>query len=179
MSGQKIVDPERSWAKLEDRLASEKNPRYRLILEQVRNHMRAELRLQLEPTMETLTATPEYNFFGPDGGMVLRGRAGVEAYYREMFAQGRMNAEFEVTRIVVDDNAAVTEGTMTALVSAEELSQAGIKQVNGVSVVTDGSYLSRVPLLVVWPVDRDGRIVGENIYIGGTRYERLSRVEGK
>lgn len=175
----KLVDPERSWSQVERRLESETDERRRLILTQVRDHMRAELREQLEPTMATLTETPDYNFYGFGGGMSFKGRAGVEAYYREMFAQGRMNAEFEVTRIVVDDNSVVTEGMMIALVPATELVEAGIAEVAGAKVADGATYLSRVPLLVVWPADKNGRIIGENIYIGAARYDNLKRVYPK
>lgn len=175
----KLVDPERSWSALEKRLEIETDQRRRLILTQVRDHMRAELREQLEPTMATLTETPLYNFYGFGGGTSFKGRAGVEAYYREMFAQGRMNAEFEVTRIVVDDDSVVTEGMMLALVPASELTDAGITEVAGEKVTDDATYLSRVPLLVVWPADKNGRIIGENIYIGANRYDNLQRVSAK
>jgi limonene-1,2-epoxide hydrolase len=135
--------------------------------------MIAELREQLQAVMATLAKEPAYYFFGIDGGVILNGRSEVEAYYKEMFSMGRMNAEFDIHRIVVDEHAVVTEGSMLSLVDASELVQAGINEVGGAKVTIGSSYLSRVPLLVVWPVTDDGRLVGENIYLGGGRYDRL------
>ena len=169
----KLVDPERSWLELERRMATETDLRCKAVLEQVRNHMRAELRMQLEPLMATLIHDPEYHFHGMPGFESLNGRDAVICYYERMFAEGRMGAEFEVDRIVVDHNAVVTEGYMIAIVGADALLKADVYQVGGIKVDVALTYLSRARLLVVWPVAADGRLIGEEIYLGTTRYENI------
>jgi hypothetical protein len=125
--------------------------------------MRDELRELLEPVMATLSREPAYHFHGMAGFDSLHGRPAVEAYYRQMFSTGRMNAEFVIDRIVVDDQTVVTEGVMVALVSSRE--------VPGPASGEEAQYLARTPLLVVWPATPDGFLIGENIYLGAVRYE--------
>jgi limonene-1,2-epoxide hydrolase len=163
----KLIDPERSWHALETRIASEKDGRRRALLERVRDHMRDELRELLEPVMATLADEPVYHFHGMAGFDTLRGRPAVEAYYRQMFSAGRMNAEFVIERIAVDNDTVVTEGTMIALVAGDNVP-------DGALPVRDASaqYLASTPLLVVWPATADGRLTGENIYLGAARYTR-------
>jgi limonene-1,2-epoxide hydrolase len=166
---EQVVNPERSWVALERRMASESNPRHKLLLEQVRNHMRSELREQLAPVMKTLCDDPIYKFVGIDGLSALTGRAEVESYYRSMFAQGRMNAEFVIERIVVDDETVVTEGVMVALSTSAKASDAN-------QSANDGVLISKTPLLVVWPTARDGRLIGENIYLGSPTLEKVPQI---
>ena len=148
-------------------MALEADPRARLLLENVRNHMRAELREQLEPVMATLIDDPIYHFHGMPGFETLQGRKAVEDYYRSMFSSGRMNAEFRVERIAVDRDTIVTEGTMISLSGSEETGS--ISDKGGMTTIV------RTPLLVVWPAAADGRLIGENIYLGTARYENLPR----
>ena len=159
----KVIDPERSWLALEKRMASESNARRRAVLARVRDHMRDELRELLEPVMATLSDEPLYHFHGMPGFDVLRGRPAVESYYRQMFSAGRMNAEFVIERIAVDDNTVVTEGKMIALADRASMPADQPKQ-------DAAQFLAVTPLLVVWPVTEDGMLIGENIYLGATHY---------
>lgn len=167
----KLVDPERSWNELERRLERERDARSIAVLTQVRDHMRAELRMQLPETMATLVDDPIYYFHGFPGFDSLRGRREVEDYYRKMFDAGRMHAEFETARIVVDPAAVVTEGTMVSLVDGAAVLAAGVTEVNSRKVDAVANYLSKTPLLVMWPIAPDARIIGENIYLGAARYD--------
>lgn len=173
---EKLVDPERSWLPLEARMAQEKDPRRHQLLELVRDHMRAELREQLDPVLATLVAEPVFNFFG--GGMdgTLNGREPVVAYYKQMFAAGRMGAEFRLDRIAVDDNSVVTEGVMLSLYSGEDILAAGVQQVSGAVVEKGRDYLGELPMIIMWPASKDGKLIGENIYMGGGFFDRLKRV---
>jgi hypothetical protein len=160
----KLIDPERSWLALEKRLAGETDTRRRALLTRVRNHMRDELRELLEPVMATLSDEPLYHFHGMPGLDVLRGRAAVVSYYRQMFSAGRMNAEFVIERVAVDDNTVVTEGEMITQADADSV-PAELRERN-----PSAQYLAITPLLVVWPATADGLLIGENIYLGTTRY---------
>ena len=167
----KPIDPERSWVELERRIGVERDPRCRSLLELVRDHMRAELRMQLQPVMATLADRPIYSFHGMPGYESLQGTAAVEAYYRQMFSEGRMGAEFQIARIVVDHATVVTEGTMISALVADEALAANIRDVKGEAVSVGSRYLARTPLLVVWPATAGGRLVGENIYLGSASYD--------
>jgi hypothetical protein len=169
----KPVDPERSWLALEKRMATETNPRHGALLKLVRDHMRDELRLHLEPVMATLVDNPEYHFHGMPGFDTLRGRDAVESYYRKMFAENRMSAEFVIKRIVVDNDTVITDGSMIAVVEGAALVAANVGEIDGRKPDAASSYLSSSPLLVVWPADANALLIGEEIYLGAPRYTIL------
>jgi hypothetical protein len=64
MSTTLVLDPDTSWRPLEDRMQREPDPSRRALLEQVRNHMRSEIQGRFDELMETLTAEPQYHFWG-------------------------------------------------------------------------------------------------------------------
>jgi limonene-1,2-epoxide hydrolase len=160
----KLIDPERSWLALEKRMTGETDTRRRALLTRVRDHMRDELRELLEPVMATLSDEPLYHFHGMPGFDMLRGRPAVESYYRQMFSAGRMNAEFVIERIAVDENTVVTEGKMIALAEGDGI-PADVPDRD-----RHAQFLAVTPLLVVWPATEDGLLIGENIYLGATHY---------
>ena len=73
------VDPTRTWAAVEAAYEAETNPRHKLLLKEVRDHMKTEVCGELELLMATLTAEPQYHIWGqgPDRGP--KGRAAVRA----------------------------------------------------------------------------------------------------
>jgi SnoaL-like domain len=154
-------------------MASETNPRHAALLKLVRDHMRDELRLQLEPVMATLVDDPEYHFHGMPGYDTLRGRAEVERYYRQMFAENRMSAEFVIKRIVVDNDTVITDGSMIALIEGATLVATNAGDIDGRKPDAASSYLASSPLLVVWPVAANALLIGEEIYLGAPRYKNL------
>lgn len=62
-------DPERTWAAVQVRLDRESDPRRRALLAAVRDHMRSEVRGELDALMATLIDEPRYHFWGvPEEG---------------------------------------------------------------------------------------------------------------
>jgi hypothetical protein len=110
MSIRSQFDPERSWQSLEERIEIEKDPRCRQLLEQVRDHLRTEIRGELEALMATLVEDPQYHLWGIGEEVGPKGREAVAAFYTDMIASGGNHFEFEIRRIVVDHDAVVTEG---------------------------------------------------------------------
>lgn len=169
-------DPERTWQALEERLKTETDPRRRLLLEGVRDHMRTEIRGQLEPLMATLVDEPRYHFWGMGAEVGPKGREAVESFYKQMIATGGNRFEFDVRRIVVDEDAVVTEGMMRQIFPGSAVQASGIEQVDGQPVEAEASYLAQYQILTVWPAAPDGRIMGEDIYMGGQPMSRLKRL---
>jgi hypothetical protein len=169
-------DPDRSWATLERRIAEESDPRCRAAVEQVRNHMRAEIGGDLVRLLATLVDEPRYHFWGVpvEGGP--KGRAAVEEFYRQMIAGGGHRFEFAITRIVVDHDAVVTEGLMRQRVPGAAIAASDVEQVEGEAIDAEADYLAETQILTVWPISADGRIIGEDIYFGSPPLERLSRL---
>ncbi len=159
------IEPHRSWLPLEARAEEESNPRRRGLLRQVRDHMELEITGQLEPLMATLTDSPVYHFWGATPS-TLEGRDAVRAFYSDMFARGGQQFEVVIERIVVDDQAVVTEGRVKQVYKGVVLRAMGMTNVAGAPVADDDLVLTDTQLVTVWPADAEGRLVGEDIYFG-------------
>jgi limonene-1,2-epoxide hydrolase len=166
MSSRAQFDPERSWKPLVDRIESEEDPRCRQLLEQVRDHLRTEIRGEFDALMATLADEPRYHLWGVGPEMGPKGRDAVAAFYTDMIASGGNHFEFEIRRIVVDHDAVVTEGVMRTLMPGALVAASGISEVAGAPVDADARYVSENQILTVWPAAEDGRIKGEDIYFG-------------
>jgi limonene-1,2-epoxide hydrolase len=176
MSTTLVFDPDASWLPLEDRIQREQDPRRRALLEQVRNHMRSEIQGHFDELMETLTAEPQYHLWGIGEETGPKGREGVAAYYRNMFAGGGNRFHFDIRRIVVDEDCVVTEGAMIQRVAGAVVAASGVEQVEGETVDTSAEYLAEWQILTVWPSDGKGRLLGEDIYTGSPPMARLRRL---
>ena len=156
-----VIDKTRTWKVVEERLAVEKDPHKRKLLEIVLEHMLAEAAPDLERLMATLGEYPDYHLWGPQGDHGPKGRDGVRKFYSDFVASGANHLEFDVDRLVVDDHAVITEGTMTMLYPGATLAAMG-------HAVDDPSayYLYRDRMLVVWPFDENGTLIGEDSYSG-------------
>ena len=107
------IDPTKTWRLVEERLAREENPRRRQLLENVLAHMKAEAAGDIDGLMATLAPDPQYHQWGATpGDMGPKGRDAVEQFYRDFVASGAQNLEYDVERLVVDDDCIVTEGIM-------------------------------------------------------------------
>lgn len=168
-------EPERTWLPLEQRIEQETDPRRRQLLVQVRDHMRSEIRGELEALMKTLVDEPEYHFWGVPVEAGPKGRTAVAAFYQQMIAGGGNRFHFDVRRIVVDDDAVVTEGRMLQQVPGTALAASGITEVEGQPVEAEATYLAETQLLTVWPAAEDGRLIGEDIYFGSAPMTSLRR----
>jgi len=170
-------DPESSWNAVEARIATEPDPVCRGLLEQVRDHLKAEIGGELEPLMDTLVDEPRYHFrlAGPDGGP--KSRESVRSFYAGMIASGGNRFQFDIERILVDSNGVVTEGKMRQRIAGDAVLAMGISEVAGVSVDPQETYLSETHLLTVWPAGEGGRLVGEDIFFGSAPTIRLLEAE--
>jgi len=177
MSEAPRFDPEQSWNALDRRIEIEDDPRRKLLLTRVRDHMRTEITGQLDGLMDTLTADPAYHFRGLGFDMGPKGRKNVHDFYRDMIAGGGNRFQFDIQRIVVDHDSVVTEGFMRTLTRGEDLIASGVSEVDGEPVDANAKYLSENLILTVWPADEQGQLIGEDIWFGSTPNANLTRIE--
>ena len=170
------IAPHDSWLTLEARAASETNPRHKLLLTQVRDHMEHEINGNLEPLMATLTAEPIYHFWG-NSPNIIEGYAAVEAFYAGMIASGSQQFEVVNNRIVVDDDTVITEGRVKQAYQGAGLLAMGLTNANGIDVTEAGLYLTDTQLITVWPADPDGKLIGEDIYFGQDPFTTLAVID--
>lgn len=155
---------ERSWRLLAERAAAESDPRRRANLEVVARHVREEVRGDVLALMATMVPQPRYEIWGASSSTGPKGYEEVKAFYEASIAIGKNRLEFEVSRVVVDDEAVVTEGVFRHAYSGETLLGRGFADAGRVE--PDGWYLVEYQALIVWPISPDGLIEGEQMYAG-------------
>lgn len=155
--------PQASWQLLTDAIGAERDPRRRHNLQIVAEHVVHEVAGDIPALMSTLAPDPVYHFWGPTGTPPARGEAAVEAHYRSLTETGKNRLEFRISRVVVDHAHVVTEGEfrfayqgadVLALPSAPDVADSG------------AWYLVATHCLILWPIDENGLIRGEEVYAG-------------
>ncbi|MCC5874182.1 MAG: nuclear transport factor 2 family protein [Gammaproteobacteria bacterium] len=169
------INPHHSWLAIEKRAAAEKNPRHRKLLTEVRNHMEYEITGQLDALMGTLTATPIYHFWGSEPA-VIDGYDAVRGFYQDMMSRGGQQFEVVVERIIVDDDAVITEGQVKIVHKGETLLAMGRRDLDGEPLTPSDLVLTTAQLVTVWPADADGKLIGEDIYFGHDPFLRAERI---
>ncbi len=174
------IDPARSWACFDERLASETNPVVKGLITEVRNHMQAEITGQIEPLMATLTEHPVYHFWAFLPEAVLDGYDMVRGFYTDMMGRGGEQFEVVTQKIIADEGGVITEGQVKQLYLGEDvipmLEGVGKSDVNGEPVDPSALYLATVQLITAWPNDGKGKLVGEDIYFAQSPTDHLEKI---
>jgi len=161
------LDPTKGYRAVEDRLDRTKDPRRRAILACLRDHLLAEANGDFDLLLSTLAATPQYHFWvdGSGFGAGPRGLAAVRAHYEQLFDEGRSVCEYDIERIVVDDDVIATEGWFDQIFPGHVLRKRGAAIDDPAAV-----YAHRMRLLLIWPFDANARLLGEDSYANGAMY---------
>ena len=168
-----LIDRTKMFRLLEERIAKTTDPRHLLMLNRVLQHARGEANLDLDLVMSTLTANPRYVAWGAPEDMSPVGRQAVRTFYEETIVKGgQFFLEFDMDRVVVDDDTVVTEGNFRALYSGADAAQRGFPVDD-----PDGFYLLSLRMLIVWPFDAAGFIQGEETYSAVTTPDFFTKVE--
>ena len=168
------LDPNKTWRLVEERLASETNPARRHSLELVAAHMRAEARADIDGVLATLTESPRYAIHSNPDDPVMNPVGSKEAvrefYFTTVVRPGAHRLEFDVDRVIVDDDAVFTEGLMRIAYPGSTLAAMGIDVDD-----PEAYYLSESRLGIVWPVDhRENRLTGEEVYSSGEGFSGIA-----
>ncbi|MEB4208658.1 nuclear transport factor 2 family protein [Mycobacterium sp. 94-17] len=167
-----LIDPTKTFRLIEERIAKTTNPRHLLMLERLLDHAMGEARLDLDLVMSSLTANPRYVAWGAPADMSPVGRQAVRSFYEETIVKGgQWCLEFDMDRIVVDDDAIVTEGYFRSLYYGADAASRGFPVDD-----EDGFYLLTLRMLIVWPFDADGFIIGEETYSAAITPDFLTKV---
>ena len=173
------INPQNSWLPLEERAAEETNPRHKAMLMKVRDHMDYEINGHLEELLTTHVPHPTYHFWG-NNEMVINGPAAVRAFYEDLIASGANQFEVVIEKIVIDEDNVVTEGRVKQAYTAEAIMEMGITEINGESISAGEFYVTSTQLMTVWPVDVNGGLIGEDVYLASNPFancEKATREE--
>jgi hypothetical protein len=154
-----IVDQHLSVRRIEERLAKTTDDRHRQMLSVVLEHLAAEADISLERLLATLAPTPAYHLWanGADNGP--KGRDEITEFYSQLVRDKRGVLEFDITRIVVDDHAVVTEGWIRAI------NQGRLAKTRGYDVDDDDAhYLVTSRVVIFWPFNDAVEMLGEDGY---------------
>ena len=161
------IDQSKAWRQIGERIAETTDPRHIAMLECVREHIRAEGAEEFEALMATMCPQPQFHLWvagnGNAGGP--KGLDEVREHYRRLYRERRHLFEIDIERIVVDDRCVVTEGWFRQIYPGAVLRERGAR-------VDDeaASYLVTIRLLLLWPFDVEGRLIGEDSYSSGDMF---------
>ena len=165
-----LIDPNRTWAKVEERLATETDPVLRRNLETVLEHMKAESVGDIDGLLATLSDDVHYHAYGTTEELMNpRGKAGVRAFYEAFIASGATRLQLDVDRLVVDRDCVLTEGVMRMAYPGRTLAARGIDVDD-----PDAYYLYETRMATLWPFDADGKARGEDTYTGGDGFAGIA-----
>lgn len=157
-----VIDQNRTWAKVEERLKTEPDPHLRRNLETLLQHMKAEAALDMDALMATVSERAHYHSYSGRGMPDPKGKAAVRHFYQDFAASGAYKLEFDLERLVVDRGCLLTEGVMRMAYPGSTLGAMGIEVDD-----SDAYYLYQARMAIVWPIDEDGLFIGEDSYVEG------------
>ncbi len=169
------IDPTRSWTAVEERLAVTTNHRHRLLLQVLIDHLQAEATEDFDRLLSTLSDDPQYHFWIADSGFDAgpKGLAAVTSHYTQLYEEGRNTVHYDIERLVVDDYCIVTEGVFHQVYPGRVLQDRGLE-------VDDpaGAYAVTMRLVLFWPYNDEGKLVGEDSYSDGLMFtpERVTKL---
>ena len=163
-----VIDQTRTWAKVEDRLATETDPVLRRNLEMLLQHMKAEATLDMESLMATVSEQALYQNFTP-GGKDIVGKPAVQQFYENFAASGAHKLHLDIDRLIVDRHCILTEGVMRMAYPGRTLQATGIDVDD-----PDAYYLYEARMAIVWPIGDDGLFIGEDSYTGSNGFDGIA-----
>lgn len=158
-----VIDQRITWAKVEQRLATETDPVLRRNLELLLQHQTAEASLDMESLMATVSDHAHYHMRSiPSGAGDVVGKSSVRQFYEEFAASGAHRLQLDTEWLVVDRHCIVTEGIMRMAYPGATLAARGIPVED-----TSAFYLYETRMCILWPIGPDGLFTGEDTYTSG------------
>ena len=133
-------------------------------LRAVAEHVDAEVAGDIDRLMATLVSEPVYHIWGASKSVGPQGFDEVCANYQSLIRSGKNRLSYEVTRVVADARCVVTEGHFRFAYPGAVLPCTTLS--TGKPILDDHWYLVEYKCVVLWPVDDQARIVGEELYAG-------------
>jgi hypothetical protein len=166
-----VIDPAVTWARVEERLATETDPVLRRNLETLLAHMKAEAAGDIDGLLATLADDVAYHAYGsPDPATSPTGKDEVRAFYTNFIASGASRLQLDIDRLVVDRDCVLTEGVMRIAYPGRTLGAMGITVDD-----PDAYYLYETRMATLWPFDEHGLARGEDTYTGWNGFAGIER----
>jgi hypothetical protein len=167
-----IVDTEKMVRFMDAKIAATRNERHKRNLQSVRDHMHYEKLLDAVSVMKTLSPKANYKLWvdGMDKGP--KGFEAIREWYvdQNIRRQRTFVIEYDLERVVVDDDVVVTEGQMNVVVEGKYATK-----FFNVKCEPDDVLLQSFRQVVFWPVDENSKLLGEDFYTSGMAREGAFR----
>jgi ketosteroid isomerase-like protein len=165
-----LIDPNRTWAKVEERLAIETDPVLRRNLETVLDHMKSEAVGDIDGLLATLSDDVAYHAYGTEDPLMNPvGKPAVRKFYENLIAAGATRLQLDVDRLVVDRDCVLTEGLMRMAYPGRTLVSYGIDVDD-----PDAYYMYEARMATLWPFDENGKARGEDTYVGSDGFAGIA-----
>jgi len=165
-----VIDQAVTWRKVEERLATESDPVLRRNLETILAHMKSESAGDIDGLLDTLADNVHYHAYGaPDPRSSPEGKDGVRAFYERFVASGAGRLQLDIDRLVVDRDCVLTEGVMRMAYPGRTLQEMGVDVDD-----PDAHYLYEARMATLWPLDADGKVLGEDTYTGSDGFAGIA-----
>jgi hypothetical protein len=151
---------------LESAIVDATDPVIAANLRRVAEHVDAEVSGDVDRLMATLVDDPVYHIWGSSKSVGPVGFDQVRTHYQNLARSGKNRLRYEVTRVVADRHCVVTEGYFVLAYPGVVLPAATLP--DGTALIDDHWYLVQYKCVVLWPMDGDARIRGEELYAGET-----------
>jgi len=142
------------------RIAQTSNPRHVEQLQVLRAHMAGEVSEDVDALLATISPLrQQYRTWGAPEDLQPASREAIRAFYLQRQALGQLYFQFDIDRLTVADGIIITDGVMTSLVPGAFVTGMGqqTSQPGAVHELT-------VRMLISWPFDESGLLVGEETY---------------
>lgn len=107
------LDPHGMIRTVEKRVAREADPRKIQMLQTLLAHMRAESAKDIDALLATVADAVHYHTWAPGGETQSpEGPAEVRAFYTKKAEEGFLDFQYDIERLLVDEDVIVTEGVM-------------------------------------------------------------------
>ena len=164
LGGNMKIDVNMGYQYVQRVLDAETNPVRQRNLKVVIAHMKAEARCDVQGVLDTLVEKPEYKWHGDPDNPLLNPKGSQQAvadFYDMWIVQtGAHQIEWDLSRVMVDDHAVLTEGMMKVAFPGKTLLTLGIEVDD-----PEAFYAAMGMTTVVWPVDAaTGLLVGEEVW---------------
>jgi hypothetical protein len=171
-TGAPAVDTDKMVRIMDAKIAATANERHRCNLETVREHMYREKLLDPEGVVGTLSPEANYKLWVDGVDVGPKGLAAIRHWYVDTNIRQHRTfvIEYDLERVVVDDDVVVTEGQMNVIVDAAYASG-----VLGVECDPDDVMLHSFRQVVFWPMDADSKLLGEEFYTSGSGHPKALR----
>jgi hypothetical protein len=163
--GARAVDTDKMIRIMDAKIAATANERHRRNLQTVREHMYREKLLDPDGVVGTLSPAANYKLWANGVDVGPKGIEGIRQWYIDTNIRQHRTfvIEYDLERVVVDDDVVVTEGQMNVVVDA-----AYVSGVLGIACDPGDIMLHSFRQIVFWPMDSDSKLLGEEFYTSGS-----------